>query len=432
MRRKTMILKSAFILISGLFLSATLPGLCSGIDISGQVKLTGNLTQYEDGTIQREVFDDPWMDASALLRLKAKVVLSDLASVNLHYLASGITGDTWRSISQINSLLTGSGRETRFQYTGCGDPTALMDLSSVISQGEDYRFCHSLDRLAVEFSPSWGTLILGRQAATWGNGMIFNPMDLFNPFAPSDIDRDYKKGDDMAYFRTRAGDTGEIQVLYVPRRDATTGDVTWNNSSLGAKLHLFSETTEFDIMGACHRQDLVVGAGSTGYLGNAAWRIDAVYTVSGGNKDDNFLSLVANLDTSWTWLGKNVYGLLEYYYCGLGSDDYSRVFTDPDIYERLEAGDIHTLGKHYLSGSLTLELHPLLNAVITLINNLQDPSGLIQPRLVWSAASSLEITAGASLCYGGMDTEFGSIQIPDTDYTIHPGNAVFLWVTRFF
>ena len=40
--------------------------------------------------------------------------------------------------------------------------------------------------------PRWGVVCVGRQAVTWGNGLIFNPMDLFNPFSPVDIERDYK------------------------------------------------------------------------------------------------------------------------------------------------------------------------------------------------------------------------------------------------
>lgn len=38
---------------------------------------------------------------------------------------------------------------------------------------------------------------LGRQAVSWGNGMVYAPMDLFNPFAPTVVDQDHKAGDDL-------------------------------------------------------------------------------------------------------------------------------------------------------------------------------------------------------------------------------------------
>ena len=39
----------------------------------------------------------------------------------------------------------------------------------------------------------------GRQAITWGNGLVFNAMDIFNPFDPAAVDKEYKTGDDMIY-----------------------------------------------------------------------------------------------------------------------------------------------------------------------------------------------------------------------------------------
>ena len=43
---------------------------------------------------------------------------------------------------------------------------------------------------------------------SWGNGLVFQPMDLFNPFTPTAVDRDYKPGNDlllveMRYFEQR-------------------------------------------------------------------------------------------------------------------------------------------------------------------------------------------------------------------------------------
>ena len=39
-----------------------------------------------------------------------------------------------------------------------------------------------------------------------GERVFFNPMDLFNPFAPTDIEREYKIGDDMAYAKIAFGE----------------------------------------------------------------------------------------------------------------------------------------------------------------------------------------------------------------------------------
>jgi len=34
---------------------------------------------------------------------------------------------------------------------------------------------------------------------SWGNGLVFSPMDIVNPFDPTAVDTEYKAGDDMLY-----------------------------------------------------------------------------------------------------------------------------------------------------------------------------------------------------------------------------------------
>jgi hypothetical protein len=51
-----------------------------------------------------------------------------------------------------------------------------------------------------------------------------------------------------------------------------------DQASLAGKLHFASGTTEFGVMGSKHFEDNVVGIGSTGYLGDAACRLDGTWT----------------------------------------------------------------------------------------------------------------------------------------------------------
>jgi hypothetical protein len=113
--------------------------------------------------------------------------------------------------------------------------------------------------LNFTFKPSWGSVRIGRQAITWGNGLIFNPMDLFNPFPPADIQRDYKVGDDMALAQVALPYSADLQLLYVVRRDPDTNNVEADRNSLAGLLHFSAGTTEFDVMATRHFDDYVVG-----------------------------------------------------------------------------------------------------------------------------------------------------------------------------
>ena len=320
-------------------------------------------------------------------------------------------------------------------FSPLDDDRRLFDLSKTIHETNSSALYHRLDRLSLTLLPRWGLIRIGRQAVTWGNGLIFNPMDLFNPFAPTDIEREYKVGDDMVLCDVSTGRQTNVQVLSVFRRDPRTHAATWNQSSLAVKLHLAAGTNEFDLMASRHYEDYVVGIGSTGYLKDAAWRCDATWTFLRG-KDNlgGFLSVVANMDYSWIWLDKNVYGLMEFFYSGVGEplDNYTAALTDPSITERLERGELFTLGRFYCSGSIAVELHPLFNIYISVINNIADPSGIVQPRAIWDVFENVQLTAGVNVLYGAKDTEYGGFTIPGSDYLFKSPDSAYVWVGYYF
>jgi len=226
---------------------------------------------------------------------------------------------------------------------------------------------------------------------------------------------------------------GGIQLLYVPRRDPADHNVKWSNSSLAGKFHFATGTTEFDIMAAHHYEDFITGIGSSGYFMDAAWRLDATWTFLNEDTDRNgFLSLVANIDYSWVWWKKNFYGFMEFYFNGIGNENYSEAISDSAITERLTRGDLFVLGKKYLSTGIQIELHPLFNTYLTVISNLADPSGILQPRVVWDLTEEIQCTLGGNIYYGSSETEFGGLNIPGTNYSYKVLDNAFLWLTYFF
>lgn len=398
----------------------------------GHVKVRGDVSWPDDESYFKPAGTGIYYDGFAELRLKNKLFLANWGYLETHYEAIYTEGDTSRKLSKLSrfypdlysSLITGGSVE---------DSRRLMDLTKTICDNDEYNLYHRLDRLVLILQPEWGNIRIGRQALTWGNGLLFNPMDLFNPFAPTDIDRDYKIGDDMITTQFSLYKTYDFQCLYVPRRDSDSHNVEWNDSSLAGKLHFVSGTTEFDIMAGRHYKDKVIGFGSQGYLGDTVWRMDATWTfLPEESRKNSYPSLVANMDYSWVWLKKNFYGLIEFYFNGLGKNNYSKAYSDPDITERLVRGDMFSLGRTYLSGEIQAELNPLLNVYFTIINNLADSSGIFQPRLIWDMAENTQLTFGANISYGKIGTEYGGFKIGQTNYLNKPSNGAFLWLTYFF
>jgi hypothetical protein len=404
----------------------------------GHLRGIGTLTYPGSQSIYQLVdADEPFVDRQLELRLKNKTSLGSAWSLETHYELVGIRGDTMEKYNQLHNLLPATTVSAVLgSQAVINDDRRALNLTHILSEGDTYAIYHRLDRLNLKYSGSWGTLRLGRQALTWGNGLIFNPMDLFNPFSPVAVQKDYKTGDDMLHLQMPVGQ-GEVQCLYLPRRDPDTGKIREDQSSYAAKWHLSLNTLEMDFMAARHYGDMVLATGAVGYLGEAAWRVDTLYTrLDDHRRLSDYWQVVANLDYAWLWFDRNIYGLIEFYYNGLGRGhgDYAQALTDAQLSQRLARGELFTLGRTYLAGQLRAELHPLLQTSLTTIVNLADPSAIFQPQLEWDLASNWQLIAGASLNRGGGNSEFGGFytDLDGTRIEVGPADSIYLWLTYYF
>ncbi len=392
-------------------------GTVSWPDSDSFYSLAGTGTYY-DGSVDGRLKNRSWFGSSVYLDTHYEIILSG--------------GDTRRKQKELERIFAGTVIEN-YLSDEVEDDRRLMDLTKTLKDRDNYILYHRLDRLSLTVQQGRSVFRLGRQAVTWGNGFLFNPMDLFNPFAPTDVEREYKIGDDMAHAQIAFGESGDAQFLYVPRRDPVTGKVKGSQDSLAGKIHFAKGTTEFDVMAAKHFEEQVLGAGCLGYLGDAAWRLDATWTFPDEKSDESkFLSVVANMDYSWIWWNKNFYGFVEAFYNGLGDDDCSESVMDNDIIDRLNRGELFTLGRYYMGGNIRMEVHPLVNIFFTVIHNMDDSSGTLQPRLTWDITQDLQLTCGGNIYYGGRDTEYGGFKIPSADILIKTPDCAYMWLAWYF
>ena len=231
--------------------------------------------------------------------------------------------------------------------------------------------------------------------------------------------------------RSRPEAAANLQLLYAPRRDPDTGNVEEDQSAYASKLHFGAGKTEFDVMAAKNFGDKIAGAGMTGYLGDAIWRVDGIWTwlLEGGH---GYLSAVGNLDYSWNWWGKNWYGFVEAFYSGIGEKNVSSAFLNPEIQRKIEEGELFTLGQWYADANIRLELHPLFNVYLTLIANVVEPSWIVQPRISWDFAHNFVLTVWGNIGVGPKGSEYGGFVVSGTNLERKPPNAVFAWLSYYF
>lgn len=314
------------------------------------------------------------------------------------------------------------------------DDRRLFDLTHVFTDDGDFAALQRLDRLSVGYTVDKAVVRFGRQAITWGNGMIYTPMDIFNPFDPAAVDREFKTGDDMLYGQFLRSNGDDTQGVMVFRRDLATGDVEADQSSLAAKYHGFVGQGEFDALIAQHFGDLLVGAGGNVSLGGSVWRGDLMLTRT--DDEGTVASAVTSLSYSWIWGGKNVSGVLEYFYSGFGqgANDYSpeSLANNPELLERVARGELFTLGQHYLAASAMIEITPLFLLTPNLFTNVADPSGVLQIVTQNDLKQDLVLLGALNIPWGGAGSEYGGIDTGVPGRYLSSGPGIFVQLNWYF
>lgn len=392
-------------------------------DFDGHTKLRGVVTTYPDDSLFREFVGSNTTDMTGILRLNLR--WRDRGwSVEANGQLLALYGDqieVSREFPPVLDLLSPRLPDDRRR---------ALNLTTVLNDSGKNATLARLDRLSVGWTGEKTVLRLGRQALSWGNGLFYAPMDLVNPFDPATIDTEYKPGDDMAYFQYLKDSGNDVQAAWVVRKSLFTGDVESDESTIAVKYHGFAGAAEFDLLVAEHYADTVLGAGGSAGLGGAVLRGDVVLT----DTDDKLVTqLVANINYSWIAFGKNMTGGLEYYYNGFGVTDGDYDVTDNfELLLRLARGEIFTLGRHYLAGTVTVEVTPLWTVTPVMLMNLQDPSALLQFVAQGSLSDNILVIGTLSVPVGPSGSEFGGIDAGVPGRYLSTGPSVFAQFAWYF
>lgn len=314
--------------------------------------------------------------------------------------------------------------------------TAPLRLSDTLLDHERDNIAQRLDRFALSYTGTHLVLRLGRQALTWGGGLVFHPMDLFNPFSPNATYTAYKPGADMVYGQWLFDSGADVQFVAVPRRDPSGGAVVSDQSSAGLKWHGMlgaDQTLGLDVLLARDYRADVLGVALGGAIGGASWNAEVVPTrdETGATRT----SLLANLQYAWSWGTRNASGYVEYFRNGFGVSGGGHVLSTlpAALSERLARGELFTVSRNYLAAGLDLQWTPLLDFKPLVIANLDDHSMLWVGQAVYSVSQNVNLTAGIQLTGGSRGSEYGGLPIaPGFDTFDVPQQRVYARVTWYF
>jgi hypothetical protein len=403
-------------LLCTLLLCAGSGAWAQGLDV--RLKGFGTVNDLPAGDMQREETGNPALDGNLDLRLMWTGQRGRW-ELRVDHTTIALAGDTY----EFNQVSRGA-----LDQTPTDDERRALELTWSLQKEDDYRLYHRFDRLALHYrAEGWG-FTMGREAVSWGSGKAFNPLDLFAPFAPTTVDRDYKPGEDLLMFDTLLDSGGDLQALAVFRRDPD-GNRELDEGSYGGKWRSFVGAAELELVLGSHYDETVTAVSLRFPLGGALVQTDWLATDVEA-ADEWKISGVVNIDYSFSLADKTAYVFGEYYRNGFGRNQSPVDLTELPVWlsERLQRGELFSLMKDYLALGGSYQWHALLMQSTTWLLNLHDKSSLLQTNLTYEPGDHQRLEAGFTVTAGGRGNEYGRIAVGD-GFTSGGGSRLFVrWV----
>ncbi len=276
-----------------------------------------------------------------------------------------------------------------------GTTTQFLDLSHVALDRGDLQVIIEVDRLNLAWERPDFRLAVGRQAITWGVNFFWPVLDLFAPFPPERIDREYKPGVDAVRLTLPLGGLSELEVI-----GAGQGSSLRQDGSVGALARFHLGAADLGVMAGWFHGDQVAGGFVTANVRDTGLRAEVAFTKSEESPDeighDRFWRASAGLDRQLT---PSLSLTAELAWNGFGASD-PRDYPVVAASDRVQRGEVTSLGKWYAGTSLAWQAHPLLSLTGTLLLNLGDGSALLLPHGDWSLSDNVAVVFGGTFGLG--------------------------------
>lgn len=311
-------------------------------------------------------------------------------------------------------------------------PSTLFNLSRSWTSTATTRLSGRIDRLSLALSSDATVLKLGRQAITWGNGLVFHPSDIVAPFAPGALDTTYKPGVDMVYGQLLLDSGADIQAIWVPRPAVAGGPVAFGASTLALRAQATLGPLDGALMLARDRGDGVAGLSLGGALGGASWNAEAVgWQLSSGSYRPVLLLNIANFGQIF---GRNLSYFAEVLHSGFGVPASTPLDSLPaDLSKRMSTGQLFFAGADFLTLGAQLEVTPDLSLAPNAIFSLNDGSAQATLSATWALGDSGSLVFSLSRPFGAPGTEFGGRETTaGSGIFATPATSATLKLVRFF
>jgi len=164
----------------------------------------------------------------------------------------------------------------------------FVDLSWAVVDKPSLVMLAQIDRAWVNWSNEEWEVRLGRQRINWGTNLFWNPNDLFNAYSLVDFDYEERPGSDALRIQRFFENMSSFEIAIKPGKSKKD----W----VGAALFKFNKWQyDFQFLTGWWYEDIVVGTGWAGNLGNAGFKGEMSLFIP-TNEEQKVLSATLSID----------------------------------------------------------------------------------------------------------------------------------------
>jgi hypothetical protein len=255
---------------------------------------------------------------------------------------------------------------------------------------------HEIDRANAQVHLRRADLTIGRQAIGWGRGVMFTSVDLFAPFSPLEVDREWRAGVDAVRADIKLTDRSSLDLL------GAFGN-SLDRSAFAARARGYTGRMDVEVVGGRRGEDLFGGVTTSAAIGDAEVHGEAAAFRLPSALDHDVVWKVV-LGGSYRFpIGAGILAYAEYHYSGFGAahpDEIRALLTTPSVVERFVRGDMQILSRHVVGVTGSYEVSPEITYSAQWLHNPGDRSGIVAPAVTYTFNDAVSLLGSAYVPYG--------------------------------
>lgn len=267
---------------------------------------------------------------------------------------------------------------------------------------------HELDRAYVAVHSPHGDYTVGRQAIGLGRGVLFGAVDIFAPFSPLEVDREWRRGIDAVHAEYDLSEACSIGLI------GAFGDTSADSAYL-ARIRGYRGDYDAELVFGRRCRDYLYGMTVSAVVADAELHCEVAAFDTPGTEalegglfgSDRYVGKIV-VGGSYTFdlgsdVGGGLYTLLEYHFSGFGTQRIEQVaqrLLDPAYRTRYLRGDSQITGQEAVALQMSLGIDPERTAGLLIMSSPNDGSGIVSPSLSWNYTDNVTLVATVYFPFG--------------------------------